>query len=44
LVHLAAKSRSGKLVHRKMLYGDIGRTEIRLATIRTALQMVIEIA
>lgn len=44
LVHLAAKSRSGKLIHRKMLYGDIGRTEIRLATIRTALQMLIEIA
>ncbi len=44
LVHLAAKSRSGKLVHRKMLYGDIGRTEVRLATIRTALQMLIDIA
>ncbi|QWW69414.1 CinA family protein [Rhizobium sp. WYJ-E13] len=44
LVHLAAKSRSGKLIHRKVLYGDIGRTEIRLATIRTALQMLIEIA
>ena len=43
LVHLAAKSRSGKLVHRKMLYGDIGRTDVRLATIRTALQMLIEI-
>jgi len=43
LVHLAAKSRSGKLIHRKMLYGDIGRTEVRLATIRTALQIVIEI-
>ena len=44
LVHLAAKSRSGKLIHRKMLYGDIGRTDVRLATIRTALQMLIEIA
>ncbi len=44
LVHLAAKSRSGKLLHRKMLYGDIGRTDVRLATIRTALQMLIEIA
>ena len=44
LVHLAAKSRSGKLIHRKMLYGDIGRTEVRLATIRTALQMIVEIA
>lgn len=43
LVHLAAKSRSGKLVYRKMLYGDIGRTDVRLATIRTALQMLIEI-
>ncbi|MBB3591338.1 nicotinamide-nucleotide amidase [Rhizobium sp. BK529] len=44
LVHLAAKSRSGKLVHSKMHYGDIGRTEVRLATIRTALQMLIRIA
>lgn len=44
LVHLAAKSRSGKLIHRKMLYGDIGRMEIRLATIRAALQALIEIA
>ncbi|MGO6814781.1 CinA family protein [Rhizobium leguminosarum] len=40
LVHLAAKSRAGALVHRKMLYGDIGRGEVRLATIRTALEMV----
>ncbi|MBY5817477.1 CinA family protein [Rhizobium leguminosarum] len=40
LVHLAAKSRAGALVHRKMLYGDIGRSDVRLATIRTALEMV----
>ncbi|MBX4859098.1 CinA family protein [Rhizobium sophorae] len=40
LVHLAAKSRGGTLIHRKMLYGDIGRSEVRLATIRTALEMV----
>ncbi|ABC90730.1 competence-damage associated protein [Rhizobium etli CFN 42] len=40
LVHLAAKSRAGALIHRKILYGDIGRGEIRLATIRTALEMV----
>lgn len=44
LVHLAAKSRSGKLIHNKMLYGDLGRTEIRLATLRMSLQMLIEIA
>ncbi|WP_205931707.1 CinA family protein [Rhizobium leguminosarum] len=40
LVHLAAKSRAGTLIHQKMLYGDIGRSEVRLATIRTALEMV----
>ncbi|OWV75388.1 damage-inducible protein CinA [Rhizobium sp. R339] len=40
LVHLVAKSRTGALIHRKMLYGDIGRSEVRLATIRTALDMV----
>ncbi|MBX4868099.1 CinA family protein [Rhizobium bangladeshense] len=40
LVHLAAKSRTGALVHRKMLYGDIGRSAVRLATVRTALEMV----
>ncbi|QSY84115.1 CinA family protein [Rhizobium binae] len=40
LVHLTVKSRSGALIHRKMLYGDIGRAEVRLATVRTALEMV----
>ncbi|MBY3596954.1 CinA family protein [Rhizobium bangladeshense] len=40
LVHLAAKSRTGALVHRKMLYGDIGRSAVRLATVRTALEML----
>ncbi|TAU29428.1 CinA family protein [Rhizobium ruizarguesonis] len=40
LVHVAAKSRAGALIHRKMHYGDIGRSEVRLATIRTALEMV----
>nr|WP_304656213.1 CinA family protein [Neorhizobium galegae] len=44
LVHLAAKSRLGKILHREMLYGDIGRTEVRLATVRTALAMLTEVA
>nr|WP_304655142.1 CinA family protein [Neorhizobium galegae] len=44
LVHLAAKSRSGKILHREMHYGDIGRTEVRLATVRTALEMLAEVA
>ncbi|EJZ21440.1 CinA family protein [Rhizobium sp. Pop5] len=43
LVHLAAKARTGTLVHRKMLYGDIGRAEVRLATVRTALQMIVSL-
>jgi len=42
LVHLAAKSRMGEILHREMRYGDIGRTEIRLETVRTALEMLVE--
>ncbi|WP_454746029.1 CinA family protein [Ciceribacter selenitireducens] len=44
LVHLAARSRKGALLHREMRYGEIGRAEIRLATVRTALEMLIEAA
>ncbi|OHV81540.1 CinA family protein [Rhizobium sp. LCM 4573] len=44
LVHLAAKARAGKLIHREMRYGDIGRDEVRLATVRTALDMLVETA
>lgn len=44
LVHLAARSLSGHLLHREMRYGDLGRSEIRLATVRTALEMLIEAA
>jgi nicotinamide-nucleotide amidase len=44
LVHLSAKNRAGKILHREMRYGDIGRTEIRLATVRTALDMLVEAA
>lgn len=44
LVHIAAASRSGQVSHRKMLYGDLGRDGIRLATIKTALTMLQELA
>lgn len=44
LVHLAARSRKDALLHREMRYGEIGRAEIRLATVRTALDMLIEAA
>lgn len=44
LVHIAAASRSGQIFHRKMEYGDLGRDGIRLATVRTALSMLQELA
>ena len=44
LVHLAATSRSGHLVHREMRYGEIGRSGVRLATVGTALEMLMEAA
>lgn len=40
LVHLALTTRSGLIDHRAMHYGDIGRDQVRLATVRTALEML----
>ncbi|HEV7417018.1 MAG TPA: CinA family protein [Tianweitania sediminis] len=42
LVHLAAASRSGRMIHSEMRYGAIGRSEVRLATVVTALEMLAE--
>ena len=42
LVHLAATRRDGQVFHREMRYGDIGRQGVRLATLRTALEMLVE--
>lgn len=44
LVHLAARCRDGRVLHREMRYGDLGRDEIRLATVRTALEMLAELS
>ncbi|AFL52051.1 nicotinamide-nucleotide amidase [Sinorhizobium fredii] len=44
LVHLAAAGRQGSFIHREMRYGDIGRDAVRLATVRTALDLLKEIA
>lgn len=44
LVHLAAGSANGTRLHREMRYGDLGRSDIRLATVRTALEMLVEAA
>jgi nicotinamide-nucleotide amidase len=43
LVHIAAKSRNGHLIHRRMLYGDLGRHGVRLATVTTALEMLLSL-
>jgi nicotinamide-nucleotide amidase len=44
LVHLAAAGRNGALLHREMRYGDLGRDGVRLASVRTALALLEEIA
>ncbi|MBP2237952.1 nicotinamide-nucleotide amidase [Sinorhizobium kostiense] len=43
LVHLAAAGRQGRMRHREMHYGDIGRNAVRLATVMTALELIEEI-
>jgi nicotinamide-nucleotide amidase len=43
-VRRAAASRGGNVLHREMHYGDIGRDTVRLATVRTALDMLEEAA
>ncbi|KQS63267.1 damage-inducible protein CinA [Rhizobium sp. Leaf371] len=40
LVHIAAATRKGTILHREMRYGDIGRDQVRLSTIRTALALL----
>ena len=44
LVHLTARSRNGQVLHREMRYGDLGRDAVRLATVATALEMLLELA
>lgn len=40
LVHLAAARRNGPITHHEMRFGEIGRTEIRLASVAEALNML----
>jgi nicotinamide-nucleotide amidase len=42
LVHLAVSAKARAPLHREMRYGDLGRAEVRLATVRTALEMLRE--
>ncbi len=40
LVHIAAATRKGGYVHRKCLFGDIGRSEVRIKTVETAFKLI----
>jgi nicotinamide-nucleotide amidase len=40
LVHFAAWRRGGEMIHREHRFGYIGRSEVRLATVREALEML----
>jgi len=40
LVHFAVAGLSGPTWHREMRFGDIGRAEVRLASVKCALQML----
>src|SRR5262245_14751583 len=44
LVHFAAASRGGRLVHAERRFGDIGRRDVRLASVMQALAMLRELA
>jgi nicotinamide-nucleotide amidase len=40
LVHLAAARRGGNVLHLECRFGDIGRAQVRLESVRVALQLV----
>src|SRR5262245_57547995 len=40
LVHFAAVRRGAAVLHRECRFGDIGRSEVRLASVREALQLI----
>lgn len=44
LVHFAVATENGIAEHRKMEYGALGRSEVRLATVKTALEMLLAVA
>jgi nicotinamide-nucleotide amidase len=44
LVHFAAATRGGRLIHRERRYGDIGRIEVRRRSVLEALSMLSELA
>lgn len=43
LVHMAAAREDGPTLHEEHRFGDIGRTEVRLATVEAALKLVMRV-
>jgi nicotinamide-nucleotide amidase len=44
LVHFAAASRGGRLLHHEARFGDIGRAQVREASVVQAFEMLRELA
>jgi len=44
LVHFGGRHYKGKLIHREMNFGEIGRHAIRMSAVEVALEMIIELA
>lgn len=40
LVHIAASRKGGETIHSEENFGDLGRTEVRMATVERALQLM----
>ena len=40
LVHFAVATRGGETLHREMRYGEVGRAEVRIRSLQTALEMM----
>jgi nicotinamide-nucleotide amidase len=40
LVHFATARANGPILHRRELFGDVGRSEVRMESVRTALEMI----
>jgi nicotinamide-nucleotide amidase len=44
LVHFGGRHYTGKLIHREMHYGELTRHAVRMAAVKTALEMMLELA
>lgn len=44
LVHFGGRHYKGAMIHREKNFGNIGRNEIRMASVEVALEMIIELA